>query len=317
MTRTPLILAALALMPALALAACASGKPPPSRSYAERADQSRDPKVRAVCATETVGEGVIASPAEEGRLVLAPDGATGYFARAATIYETTRSWSGWSAPAAAAFSAGASDIDPFVSPDGRHLYFASDRPAPGKAGYDTDIWRIERYGPAWGAPERLGPEVNTAADERSPAVAADGAVYFASTRSGASALYVARADADGALKTAVALGAPVDAHGEEGSPWVAPDGSELIFDAKDRAGGAGGHDLFVTRRGPDGAWTPPKPLDRVNSQADELGPSRDNSGAILYFVGRGEAGGDVRSVPWACLQAPAGDQPPPGAPANR
>jgi len=68
---------------------------------------------------------------------------------------------------------------PFLSPDSRYLYFASNRPG-GKGG--MDIWRSEKdpYG-NWKEPVNLGIPVNTPGHEMSPVAGSDGrTLYFAS-----------------------------------------------------------------------------------------------------------------------------------------
>jgi outer membrane protein OmpA-like peptidoglycan-associated protein len=67
---------------------------------------------------------------------------------------------------------------PMVSPDGRKLFFASDR-AGGQGG--TDIWYCDNLGNQWGAPVNMGPEVNTPANELYPFLHRDSTLYFVST----------------------------------------------------------------------------------------------------------------------------------------
>jgi len=76
------------------------------------------------------------------------------------------------------------DILPIFSPDGLQLFFVSGR--TGGSGGD-DLWMARRVSPSdpWEAAVNLGPVINTAADDTSPYVLADGsALYFASNRSG-------------------------------------------------------------------------------------------------------------------------------------
>ena len=96
----------------------------------------------------------------------------------------------------ATVSSEADDLRPAISPDGRWLYLASNRPG-GLGGYD--IWRARIAGAGLDAclpPENLGPPVNTAADERDPALTPEGfGLYFAGNRpatGGSPALYLAR-----------------------------------------------------------------------------------------------------------------------------
>jgi len=70
------------------------------------------------------------------------------------------------------------ELSPFMAPDGRTLYFASNRPG-GRGGFDMyatrrldDGWR------QWTTPENLGPEINTDDDDMNLAVDASGTLAF-------------------------------------------------------------------------------------------------------------------------------------------
>ena len=73
--------------------------------------------------------------------------------------------------------------DPFVTPQGDYLYYASDQ--AGTSG-ELDLWRVAilEGGKAFGTPENLGERINTAFNERYPFVSADGRLYFTSDRWG-------------------------------------------------------------------------------------------------------------------------------------
>lgn len=82
------------------------------------------------------------------------------------------------------------------SPDGRTLYFASNRPG-GNGG--ADLYLSRREGNGWGTPQNLGPAVNTAANELFPNMNALGELHFASNREGgpgALDIYRSRMDHD-------------------------------------------------------------------------------------------------------------------------
>jgi hypothetical protein len=77
-----------------------------------------------------------------------------------------------------------SSARPNVSRDGLEIFFDSNRPG-GAGGYD--IWSATRSRllDPWAAPMNLGPEVNSAAAEHRPTLAADGhRLHFGSTRPG-------------------------------------------------------------------------------------------------------------------------------------
>ena len=66
---------------------------------------------------------------------------------------------------------------PAISSDEKTIYFTADMPG-GIGG--KDIWKTTKVDEKWGAPENLGPEINTVGDEMFPYVHADGTLYFSS-----------------------------------------------------------------------------------------------------------------------------------------
>ena len=101
----------------------------------------------------------------------------------ASIYYTTKTENGWSKPTAvtALNKAGSNSQQPFITADGKQIFFASDR-AGGAGGFD--IW----YAPIMdngqtGEPVHAGNEINTADDELAPFYHhATGTLVFASGR---------------------------------------------------------------------------------------------------------------------------------------
>jgi len=71
-----------------------------------------------------------------------------------------------------------SNAHPAISPDGKRLYFASNR--DGGHG-ETDIWYAERVGDGWAQPKNIGTSINTEGDETFPFIEEDGTLYFSST----------------------------------------------------------------------------------------------------------------------------------------
>lgn len=81
----------------------------------------------------------------------------------------------------------ANEKSPFLHPDGKTLYFSSDR-KPGGGGYDIWYSRLGADG-TWGTPVNVGSPLNTAGDEHGLVVAADGRqAYLGSRRTGTKGL---------------------------------------------------------------------------------------------------------------------------------
>jgi outer membrane protein OmpA-like peptidoglycan-associated protein len=68
-------------------------------------------------------------------------------------------------------------VHPFLSPDEKRLYFASDMPG-GQGGFD--LYMAERQGNSWGKPINLGPGINTAGNEMYPFAHESGNLFFSS-----------------------------------------------------------------------------------------------------------------------------------------
>jgi Tol biopolymer transport system component len=250
--------------------------------------------------------GVISDAREQWRITFTPDGTTVYFAasdqffpvsRRATIYVSHLKAGQWSAPEVAPFSGTHSDIDPFVTPDGKRLYFSSIRPIGGVVRGDIDLWMVERSADGWGEPVHLGPEVNSPDDELYPSQAADGTLYFASgptfPQSGRHYDIFQAARVGGGFAPRQALGGGVNTLPAGGglqdawefNPEISADGNTLVFTSL-RPGGYGLGDLYVSRKR-QGEWTTARNLgSAVNTPADEYHPTLSRDRRTLYFVRR-------------------------------
>lgn len=131
-----------------------------------------------------------------------------------------------------------------LSPDGKTaLWFSRNRPG-GPGGYD--IWVSRHDGQRW-RPATPVP-FNTPGRDFDPAFSADGrVVYFCSDRAGGQGgddLYRVSMGSDGRFGEPINLGPAVNSAADEFAPMLSPDAGTLLF-SSDRAGGAGGHDLYV------------------------------------------------------------------------
>lgn len=242
--------------------------------------------------------GTLSTGAFEYNASFTPDGRTLYFSIAAprlaakffaAIVASHWRDGRWTTPEVAEFSGRFGDFDPFVSPDGSRLFFSSVRPvdpAGDTPRPDFDLWATDRTAQGgWGPPRHLA-EVNTEAQDLYPSVAADGTLYFGSgTRpdtQGGFDIYHARPSGSGYL-------APqgldeVNTAAWEFNPWVAPDGSFLLFTSAGRPDSLGSSDLYISYFR-DGRWTPGRNLGpKVNTPGGEFHPSLSRDLKTLYFV---------------------------------
>jgi len=240
-------------------------------------------------------------------MVFAPDGQTIFFthsmpaASSEAIYFTRLVAGQWSEPEPAPFSGRFHDREPFVSPDGNRVYFASRRPLRGRAQKpDFDIWYAERRADSWGDPVRVD-AVSSPYNDDYPAVAADGTLVFARNDDADNVnLWIAYGSDRGLVAPRV-LGRPINTVFAEADPWIAPDGRFIIFSSPRSSPDAQGQgDLYVIHRVGD-AWTRPATLGaHVNSVGHEYGAALSPDGATFFFS-RG-LGGQVWTIPSSFLE---------------
>jgi L-ascorbate metabolism protein UlaG (beta-lactamase superfamily) len=241
--------------------------------------------------------GIVSTDAHEFGGSFTPDGKEFYFTRrqgsqSPTLIMVSKFSDGvWTPPAPAAFNdtsgarpGGGMSFEPVVTPDGRRLYFSSDR--PGAGGPDPtgmprlNTWYVEREGDHWSAPKLPGPPFNPM--KTMPiSMTRTGTIYTADISEGMAnnRISVSRLK-DGAYQPLEALGAPINVGPINNYPHVAPDESYLIFNRRETPGGAGG--LFISFRANDGTWGEPRPIDLGPLQAGQGMISPD--GNYLFFT---------------------------------
>lgn len=131
---------------------------------------------------------------------------------------------------------------PAISVEGNVLYFSSDRPG-GMGG--MDIWKVNRTGDDWSAPENLGPNINTDSDEIFPFIHADGSLYFASgghSGFGGLDLY-SSAFSNNSFSKVVNLGKPFNTENDDFGFIIDRDKKNGYF-SSNRAGGIGDDDIY-------------------------------------------------------------------------
>lgn len=203
----------------------------------------------------------------------------------AMIYVSAKRSGRWSPPEPIAFSDPRySDTDPWLTPDGRTLYFASNRPTADRpAKKDLDLWRSRRSRDGrWSAPEHLGSAVNGAGPELGPEYHG-GILYFGSARKsgrGGLDIYAARARDGGFPDAPELLRGPFNTQASESDFTLSPDGGRAVFWRMIGDRGV----LHIAHRTGSG-WSVPVPLpDDVNIGPFNFTPSFTRDGLGLRFA---------------------------------
>jgi len=238
------------------------------------------------------GEGVISTGDYDTHPAFAPDGKTLYFLKCTadiktcTICVSHFKNNCWTEPRVAPFSGQYWDVDPFVTKDGKTVYFSSNRPLkegdPAEA--NTDIWKVEVTSSGWGAPVRLDSPINSKGSEYYPTLTDNGTIYFGSTRDGGkggSDIYGCTL-VNGQYAAAENLGDSINTADNEFEPFIAPDESYLIFMATIPQGLTNG-DLYFSNN-INGQWSKAEKLPApFNSTGTEWSPKVTRDGRYFFF----------------------------------
>lgn len=254
-------------------------------------------------------------------------------------------FSAWSAPtlvepAIGPFNTASVDGCPFISPDGRTFYMASNR-AGGFGGLDIWVSTRASVDDPWGAPQNMGARVNSNVDDFCPTISRDGKLlYFASRRPGCrlpgsdldSDLYVVRLAPDARMNSDQDLEIPemlpcdaeapydaVNSPYDEFSPYPQLDpgvGLVLYFSSfrpggfAAEAGGAPDSDLYWSVSH-GGVFGNAGLIPAINTAADDGQPNVGSDGRELFFYstrGGGAGAADLyvstRAFPLDAWSAP-------------
>lgn len=224
----------------------------------------------------------------------------------------------WSSPQTLPFSGIYNDREPKLTPNGRRLYFSSNRPVqPGDTTRrrDLDLWMSERTADGgWGTPRHVDAPINSDAQEFCPVIVANGTLYFISTRPGGIPgpnprqlhnVWRAAPLDDSGLRFGAPqnLGAAIN-KGFETNVYVSPDERTMLVSRDGAPDGLGGDDLYVSKF-VNGAWQVMRHLPApINSKEYEYGPHISPDGQWLFFTSIRAGAADIYRVPIAAIDRP-------------
>jgi len=199
----------------------------------------------------------------------------------------------WDNPILLPFCDAYSYLEPFLTSDGKRLYFVSNRPKnePSTEQANFDIWYVERKdkNAAWSKPLNCGTQVNSENDEFYPTLADNGNLYFtmdAKTGLGKDDIYYCKWSGTEYSKP-ILLNNNINSDGYEFNAFISKDENFLIYTKYNSKDGFGSGDLYIARKGINGEWKMAENLGNViNTKYMEYCPYYDSKTNTLYFTSK-------------------------------
>jgi hypothetical protein len=204
----------------------------------------------------------------------------------------------WKTPEVAQFSGQYSDLSPFIHPNGKEMYFISNRPLKDgmKPDKNFNIWVVGKNNEQWGTPKPIGPPINGEWSVGSPNVTREGTIYFSKRINDKWEGIYRSKKINGKYTEPEKL--PLNIHFLE--PYffmghfdpvlaqadfcIAPDESFIVITSTDRRGSFGRSDYFVSFRTDDNSWSEPVNLGKnINTQEYEIFSSLSPDGKYFFY----------------------------------
>lgn len=242
---------------------------------------------------ELFGKGIISTNMNERDIAISPEGDEIIFtlndfkSAKRCLVSIKKDGNKWGKKEIVGFSGLHPDIEPFFSPDGTKLYFASNRPMEnGSDRKDYNIWASERTSGGWSEPKPLPSTINTVKDEFYPSVGRNGNLYFTAEREngiGSEDIFLSEF-VDGKYLDPIPLDTTVNSANYEFNAWVNPEEDLIIFSSFGREDGLGGGDLYFSRKNEENRWMPAKNMGpAINSEKLDYCPFIDETRGNFYF----------------------------------
>ena len=258
---------------------------------------------RVISTPELFAEGIFSTKDKSVfNLTFTNDGKTIYFTRRLgnekqKIYFTNLVNNKWTEPQIASFSTDR-DENPFISLDGKTIYFGSARPIanrPNKGNFDMNIWKTEWIDNKWSEPIPLSDIINQVQIEKedwpssneNSLYSSNGINFFYATMlRGTKTIEIYQTKL---INYEFSKPLKLDGFFDEDKYWkstptISPDGNYLIFNAYGVPTGKGGEDFYICRKTKDG-WSKAKNMGAlVNTSSEEGGANFSKDGKYFFFA---------------------------------
>ncbi len=213
------------------------------------------------------------------------------------IYFTNFENNKWTEPQIASFSTDR-DETPFITPNGKTLYFGSQRPIPNrqnKGNFDMNIWKTDWKNGKWSEPTPLNEIINQVQIEKEEWPSSnqnsiftnDGLnFYFATMVRGTKTIEMFQTkQIKGVFTQPIKIDNLLkDDNYWKSTPIISPDGKYLIFNAYGTPDGKGGEDIYVSQKTENG-WSLAKNIgELINTKTEEAGARFSQDGKYFFFT---------------------------------
>lgn len=240
---------------------------------------------------EVFAPGVVSTDNQyEFSCTFSPDGKEFYFTRrenrqgtANRIMYMMMGESGWTEPVQAPFSSGYMEHEPFMTLDGKKLFFQSRKP-----GVHMGLVFVERSGSGWTEPKPV-PLQSEKGYAMYASVTRDGTLYF----TGIGAIFKSRF-VNGSFQKPEKLPKEINFSMGVAHPYISPDERYIIYDCQDliQVGSKNQSlkiQLYINFRNKDGSWTNAKKMgNEINQSGSENCPYVSPDGKYLFFGRSGD-----------------------------
>ena len=188
------------------------------------------------------------------------------------------------------------DYAPVISGDESTLIFTSRRDnttGGGKAVDDNewyeDIYMSVKSDTIWSTATNMGPTVNSPSHDASIGLSPDGQELFIYKNDGKNQGDIYTSTLTGTVwSSPKALGSTINGNSSWDRSASTTADENIIFFATNKSGGYGGHDIYMTRKLPNGEFGPAMNLGpKINTKYDEDCPFIHLDGKTLYFSSKG------------------------------
>ncbi len=197
----------------------------------------------------------------------------------------------WTTPQDITFQNATNAWHPFFSPDGDALYFS------GKSTGSVDIYKSVKTPTGWSLATPLEGPINSSSNEWYVTLSNDKTLYFSKDGD----IYYSKFENEG-YPEIVKLPAPINTSSNEYDPYIAPDGSYMIF-CSNKAGGFGRTDMYITYWLSNCTWSTPVNLgENINSVDTDFSPTVTPGGNNLMFT-RSNRTRTHSDIYWASIES--------------